>query len=272
MAARVVGPWLRRLDRSRAQEAAAIAVNSKFVRARVLKAWGRDATVIPPPVDVARILTVRDWREYLTSAECAVLDSCPSGFVFGASRFVTYKRLDLVIAAGQATGSAVVVAGAGPDRDRLAGLASRATVPVKIVEAPSTALLYALYQRCLVYVFPAIEDFGIMPVEAMACGAPVIVNAAGGAGEAVRACGGGVLLGDWTASSIAEAVGRAVAIPRGRVVPEQTRRYSVEAFMSTIRDWVACHVGSAGPDVDREAAPGHADSKSLVTNQGGRHD
>ena len=79
----------------------------------------------------------------------------------------------------------MVLAGRGPELGRLRYAAAAARVPVPFVDRPSAALLRALYQQAAVFVFPAIEDFGIMPVEAMAAGAPVLAQEMGGTAESV---------------------------------------------------------------------------------------
>ncbi|MGW6132158.1 glycosyltransferase [Cellulomonas sp. NPDC055163] len=182
---RLASPALRRVDRRRAAEADHVAAISEFVRDRVRVAWERDADVIYPPVDVRRVQSVRDWAERVTPDEARVLAGLPGPFVLGASRFIPYKRLDLVIRAGEAAGLPVVLAGAGPEERALRALAQTASVPVTFVLDPSDELLFALYQAAGVFVFPAVEDFGIMPVEAMAAGTPVVVRAVGGACETV---------------------------------------------------------------------------------------
>lgn len=182
---RLVSPSLRALDRRRAQESYRVAANSEYVRKRIQIAWNRDSEVIYPPVDVARIQSVASWADELTTEERVVLERIPRPFVLGASRFIPYKRLDLVIKAGEAAGLPVVLAGAGPEERRLREQAAEATVPVHFVHHPGDALLYALYEAASVFVFPAVEDFGIMPVEAMAVGTPVVTLAAGGASETV---------------------------------------------------------------------------------------
>ena len=143
--------------------------------------------MIYPPVDVEQIQSVADWRTRLDDEEAAQLAALPSSFLLGASRFIPYKRLDLVIQAGEAADLPVVLAGKGPERAALEAAAERASVPVHFVHAPSWALLFALYQQALLFVFPAVEDFGIMPVEAMAAGAPVLAQAVGGTSESVVA-------------------------------------------------------------------------------------
>ena len=132
---------------------------------------------------MAPIQQVADWSTRLTDVESQQLVALLDGFVLGASRFIPYKQLELVLLTGEASGRPVVLAGDGPEEQRLRELAEAARVPVHFVIAPSTPLLYALYQRCAVFVFPALEDFGIMPVEAMAAGAAVVARSEGGTAE-----------------------------------------------------------------------------------------
>ncbi|MGN6445478.1 glycosyltransferase [Amnibacterium sp.] len=238
LVARTVGAVLKPIDRMRAQEAHSIAANSEFVRRRVEDAWRRDAIVINPPVDVERIIEGRAWADRLDGAEQDVVMALPERFVLGASRFVSYKRLDLVIRAGEAAGLPVVLAGEGPLRAELADLASRASVPVHFVERPSNALLYALYEAASVFVFPPVEDFGMMPVEAMAAGVPVIANAVGGARESVIPGVSGVLVERFDPSELRQAIEDAMRLDRS-AIPDTALRFSVQRFQERIRAWVA---------------------------------
>lgn len=236
--ARLASPPLRRLDRSRAREAHEIAANSAYVRERVRRAWDRDAVVIHPPVEVERIQSVGRWADLLSPAERALLGALPRPFVLGASRFVEYKRLDLVMEAGAAAGLPVVLAGAGPLRDRLSAAAERSPVPVTIVDAPSRELLYALYQAAEVYVFPAVEDFGIMPVEAMAAGTPVVAQRIGGTSETVTDGGSGVLTDFASTADLRAAVSRASTLgPEAALA--RARDFSRACFEQRLGAWVA---------------------------------
>lgn len=235
--ARAVGAVLKPIDRMRAQEAHAIAANSEFVRQRVEDAWRRDATVINPPVDVDRIIEGRSWIDRLEPAEQDVVSRLPEQFVLGASRFVSYKRLDLVIRAGEAAGLPVLLAGEGPLREELAAAAAQSSVPVHFVERPSTPLLYALYEAASVFVFPAVEDFGMMPVEAMAAGVPVVANAVGGARESVTPGVSGALVEDFHPVELRAAIDSAMRLDRS-AIPETVRKFSVQCFQQRINDWV----------------------------------
>ena len=236
-AARVISRALRPIDRRRARDGAEFAANSEFVRSRIHDAWGVDSRVVYPPVEVERIQSVADWRERLNPAEAAELAALPEGFVLGASRFIPYKRLQDVIRVGEATGRPVVLAGKGPSEAVLQEAAAAASVPVRFVCSPSEALLYALYQQTALYAFPAVEDFGIMPVEAMAAGAPVLAQVEGGAAESVVPGLTGALITFGSAAEMREGAEIALATDRSdRVV--RAKDFSAGCFREQIANWV----------------------------------
>jgi len=236
-AARTIAAALKPLDRRRARQAARYAANSDFVRRRMAAAWGVEARVIHPPVDVTEIQTVADWSSRLNVAESTVLERLPDGYVLGASRFVSYKRLDLVIEAGEAADRPVVLAGGGPELARLRLVAREATVPVHFVDRPSTALLRALYQRAAVFVFPAVEDFGIMPVEAMAAGAPVVAQAVGGTAESVVPGLTGAHCTFTSRAAMKEGIACALSTRRADL-GQHARTFRAERFRAEIQAWV----------------------------------
>jgi glycosyltransferase involved in cell wall biosynthesis len=235
---RAMAAMLKPLDRRRAQEPAQHAANSTFVQERIAKSWGVESRVIHPPVRVEQIQAVTSWEDQLDPIEAATFAALPTGFVLGASRFIPYKRLDLVIRAGELSDLPVVLAGDGPELPRLRELAARASVPVHFVIAPSSALLYALYSAALVYVFPAIEDFGIMPVEAMAAGAPVLGQSVGGTAETILHGTTGALVTFDSESEIADAIAVAAATKRTDRL-EHAKRYSTSRFAEQINRWIA---------------------------------
>jgi glycosyltransferase involved in cell wall biosynthesis len=235
--ARSVASVLRPLDRRRAAETEHFAANSDFVRRRIADAWGVPARVIHPPVEVSQIQAVEDWSSVLEDRDLRVFDSLPETFILGASRFIPYKRLDTAIRAGELAGLPVVLAGNGPELDRLRERAADSSVPVHFVLSPSTPMLYALYQRCSVFVFPAVEDFGIMPVEAMAAGAPVVANLTGGAAESVEPGVTGALTDFASDRELKDAVERASRL--GPASPRiRAQAFSRERFVKEIEEWV----------------------------------
>ena len=236
---------LKPYDKRVASENTEIAANSNFVRERIESTWEMESRVIYPPVDVQRVQSVVSWKEELSVEEQTVLDSLPDVFILGASRFVPYKRLDLVIDAGSAAGIPVVIAGQGPEEQRLRVQASEASIPVHFVIDPSDRMLFALYQQTLAFCFPAVEDFGIMPVEAMAAGAPVLVNALGGAAESVVDGVTGYHLRDFEPISIKSALEDVSHLdPAG--IRERARKFSRTRFISELQNWIT-------PDMDAGA-------------------
>jgi glycosyltransferase involved in cell wall biosynthesis len=237
VAVRAASSVLKPLDRRRAQEATKVAANSEFVRERIRKTWQQDADVIYPPVDVETIQSVADWRNELRAQEQEQIGSLPEGFILGASRFVPYKRLDWVVRAGAELDIPVVIAGSGPEEQSLRGLSEELASKTTFIISPSTPMLYALYQQARVLVFPAVEDFGIMPVEAMACGTPVISANYGGTTETVVAGITGAWVERGERQEFKQALDSCETIDGNRL-REEAIKYSKSRFVTEIFDWV----------------------------------
>ena len=162
----LASPLLRKIDRAAARRFDVIIANSENVRRRISKCYGRDSEVIFPPVDVGRFqVGGRD-----------------DGFYLVVSRLVAYKAIQRAIEACNALGRRLVIVGNGPDRNRLLKMAGPTVefhghVPDEEVRD--------LMQSCTALIFPGEEDFGITPVEAGACGKPVLAYKGGGAIETV---------------------------------------------------------------------------------------
>ncbi|MGH8983320.1 MAG: glycosyltransferase [Acidimicrobiia bacterium] len=166
----------RRADRTAARRPRLVMANSRNVAARIERWWGRAATVVPPPVDI-------DW--FTPDASVGRDD-----FFLVAGRLVPYKRTDIAVAAAARAGARLVVVGVGRQRPELEACAGPG---VEFLGRVDDSTLRDLYRRCRALVFPGEEDFGIIPVEAQACGAPVLAKAAGGALESVADGVSGVL-------------------------------------------------------------------------------
>lgn len=162
---------------------------SEFVAQRMREAWGVESRVIYPPVETTRITSTADWKAAVDTREQEALADLPDEFILGASRLIEYKRLDVAMTVGQQLGMPVVIAGEGPYADQLRAHAQTLSVPVHFVGRVSDAALYALYQRAQLFVFMAVEDFGIMPIEAMALGTRALVRDVGGTSEVARLLG-----------------------------------------------------------------------------------
>lgn len=258
LAARLASPPLRAIDRHAAREATSLAANSRFVADRVQRAWGREARVIHPPVDVSAI-RAGGWRTQLTDADQRVLDALPDDFILGVSRFIPYKRLDVVMRTGRLLGLPVVIAGHGLLEPQLRGMAAEAGVPVQLHIQPSDALIYALMERARIFVFPPIEDFGMVAVEAMASGTPVMANRVGGSGESVQDGIGGSLFEPRSSAEIRAAAQACATLDRARV-SAHAQRFDAVQFDSALQDWVSPHIAlSAASARAMSAPPPHRD-------------
>jgi glycosyltransferase involved in cell wall biosynthesis len=162
-----VAAALRRWDRRTAGRPDRIVAISRFVADRIRRVWHREADVIYPPVDLARF---------------TIAPQGPDDYYLVVSALVPYKRVDLAVAAATRMRRRLVVVGSGPELRRLAAAAGPG---VQMLGWRSDAETAALYARCRAVLFPAMEDFGIVPLEAMAAGRPVIAYGVGGATETV---------------------------------------------------------------------------------------
>ena len=244
LAARLAGPPLRAIDRRASREAAGIAANSQFVADRIGRAWDREATVIHPPVDVAWIHS-GGWDRQLTDADRRVLDALPAEFVLGVSRFIPYKRLDVVMQTGELLGLPVVIAGHGPLEAQLRAMAVDLSVPVHFHVQPSDALIYALMERARIFVFPPIEDFGMVAVEAMASGTPVMANRVGGSGESVQDGVGGALFDPDSPAEIRAAAEACAGLSNARIAAH-AHRFDATEFDRALFEWVSPHIALVG--------------------------
>ena len=192
LAMRPLMHYLRLWDQASAQRPDAIVANSAHTRARVAKYWRREADVIPPPVDTTRF----------TGASAGV---APGDYYICAGHLMGYKRTDLAVEAFNALGLPLVIAGVGPE---LESLKRRAKPNVTFLGWTSDEALAGHVARSRALVFPGEEDFGIVPVEAMAAGRPVIAYRRGGALDSVVDGVTGLFFDAQTPESLAGAVRR----------------------------------------------------------------
>ena len=159
--------WLRDWDRRTADRVTHFVAISRTVQQRIAECYGRDSTVIYPPVDTDFYCPAAVPRE---------------DYYFVLSAFAPYKRIDLAIAACNRLKRRLVVIGTGQDEARLRSLAGPT---IEFLGWQPDAVIREHLRRCRALLFPGEEDFGIVPLEAQACGAPVIAFARGGATETV---------------------------------------------------------------------------------------
>jgi glycosyltransferase involved in cell wall biosynthesis len=209
----------RRADRRAAQRPDLMVVNSRHVADRVRRWWGRTAIVITPPVDV-RYFTPDGGVER-------------EDFFLLAGRLVSYKRPEVAVLAARRAGVRLVVAGAGRGAASLASIGGPDTEFLGSVDGET---LRDLYRRCQALVFPGDEDFGIVPVEAQACGAPVLALAVGGVLDSVVDGVTGALYARRSGEDDVDALTRALrAFDSSRFDPEIIRRHSESFSPETFR-------------------------------------
>ncbi|MDA8152671.1 MAG: glycosyltransferase [Acidithiobacillus sp.] len=165
--AKVILHYVRLWDVRTANGVDAFIAISRHIARRIGKVYGRDSTVIYPPVDVADFPLCRDKGDFYVTA----------------SRMVPYKKVDLIVAAFSAMPDKhLVVIGDGPD---FAKVRAKAGPNVQLLGFAGEDVLRDHLQRARAFVFAAEEDFGIAPLEAQACGTPVIAFSKGGALETI---------------------------------------------------------------------------------------
>ena len=210
VAARAMLHYMRQWDQAAASRVTTFVANSHYIARRILNTYRREAEVIHPPVDV----------------DAFPLRADKEPFYLAASRMVPYKRMPLIAEAFAAMPHRkLVVVGDGTELDKVKAVAGR---NVEVLGYQSNAVLRDLMQRAQAFVFAAEEDFGIAPVEAMACGTPVIAFGRGGATDSVVDGRTGLFFDQQTIPAIVEAIER---FERGReLFDPNVIRARAEAF------------------------------------------
>ena len=216
--AKYLKPLLTRLqdwDRRTAERVDHFIAISHHVRERIETFYGREADVVYPPVDTGYFQPNGHPSE---------------NFDLVISALVPYKRVDLAVEAYNRTGRPLKVVGSGGEFDKLRTMAKP---NVEILGRLRDEEVRGMYQRCRFLLFPGEEDFGIVPLEAMACGRPVIAYAKGGALETVADQVSGVFFGEQSSESMIEGIEQAESISWDPVrVREQSLKFSQQTFIS----------------------------------------
>jgi glycosyltransferase involved in cell wall biosynthesis len=183
-ALRPVLAWLARWDRDTAHRVHRYLAISQYVARRIGLYYNRQSTIVYPPVDT----------EFFTPERVPV---SPRFLIVSA--LVPYKRVDVAMMAARRAGVALTVVGDGPERAALEAMAGGS---VEIVGRKSDTEIRDLYRTSLATVLPGEEDFGIVPVEAQACGRPVLALARGGALDTVLPGVTGILVDDLSTEAL----------------------------------------------------------------------
>lgn len=209
---------LRRWDLTTAKRVDVFLANSSATQERIRRIYGRESSVIPPPVNDSF------FAHPLPAADRS---SAP---YLAVGRLVPYKRFDLLIEAANTHQVPLIIAGKGSDERRLKRLAGSTVTFLGFVPDSRLPGIYAAARALL---FPQIEDAGVVPLEAMACGTPVIALKRGGALDTVREGVSGMFFEEQTVASLADALGR---FSRTSFDPETIRNHARQFSSSHFRE------------------------------------
>ncbi|MEX2273448.1 MAG: glycosyltransferase [Vicinamibacterales bacterium] len=204
---------LARWDRATADRPDRYVANSQYVAGRIDRYYNRVASVVYPPVDT----------DFFTPDATR-----PRNHYLIVSALVPYKRVEIALEACRSLGRPLIVAGDGPDRARLEKTAGP---DVSFIGSQSNDQLRELYQSAHAVLLPGEEDFGIVPVEAQACGTPVVAFGRGGALETVQDGVTGILVDQQTPDAFAAGIERAGQIAWDRAgIRASAERFTEAAF------------------------------------------
>ena len=213
-------PALKKSDYKAAQKVDISVANSTEVQKRIQKYYNRNSTVVHPPVDVDRFEPARERGDYYVAL----------------GRQVPYKRVDLAVMAANRLGIKLRVYGSGSEHQKLVEMAGP-TIQFftdRFGDASNNAVTAAL-NSAKGYIFPAEEDFGIVEVEALAAGAPVIAFGKGGALDIVQDGESGVLFHEQSVESVVDAIKRADKINfLPGTLRRKAKRFDKSLFISKI--------------------------------------
>jgi glycosyltransferase involved in cell wall biosynthesis len=211
---------MQRWERQAADRVDAFAAISNEIQQRVRRCYGREASIIYPPVDTRRFAPVNDQGDYYLIV----------------SRLIPYKRIDLAVKAFTQLGLPLKVSGDGRDRENLQAIAG---ANVEFLGYVPNRDLGGLMARCRAFVFPGLEDFGITPVQAMAAGRPVIAYAGGGALDYVVDGVSGSFFHEQTPESLADAIKQ---FDSSAFDPETIREHALQFDTSVFKSKITAFI------------------------------
>jgi glycosyltransferase involved in cell wall biosynthesis len=229
--ARIVLHYMRMWDVRTANGVDHFIANSQFIARRIQKTYRRDAEVIYPPVALDQF----------------ILGGTKEDFYLTASRFVPYKKIPLIVEAfSKMPDKNLVVIGEGPEDSSARAVAGS---NVTFLGYQPRGAMIDYMQRAKAFVFAAEEDFGILPVEAQACGTPVIAFGKGGALETVVDGKTGVLFAEQTVNSLVNAVARfeAVGTFDAQEIRRNAERFDAANFRKQFQRFVESAVEKSKP-------------------------
>jgi glycosyltransferase involved in cell wall biosynthesis len=222
-------PRVRDWDASAAQRVSYFLANSRYVADRIRRCYGREAEVLPPPIDLHRAAGA-------LHRAASVSEERPGEHYLCAGRLVAYKRTEIIIEACQRMNRGLRIAGTGPEEARLRRMAE-GDARIEFLGELSNDDLWREYARARALVFAADEDFGMVPLEAQACGRPVIAYGVGGSLETVNGAWSaaeatadttGTYFKEQRPAAVAEAIARWEGAMEARLDPQAARRWAAQ--------------------------------------------
>lgn len=205
---------LRRWDRENSARVDRFVTLSNHVKKRINDFYNRDADVVYPPVDLSF------WTPGVDGN---------GGYDLVVSALVPYKRIDLAVKAYNKLGRALKIAGTGTEARKLSAMAGKT---IEFLGRVPDERLLELYRHCRCLVFPGEEDFGLVPLEAQACGKPVVAFGKGGALETVVDGATGVFFKEQNPEALCEAVSRCDALAwDSALIRKNAGRFSEQSFI-----------------------------------------
>jgi glycosyltransferase involved in cell wall biosynthesis len=228
---------VRAWDEKAAQQVTHFIANSEYVSKRIERFYGRESTVIHPPIDLHR----------------ARLAKVPGAHYLCAGRLVGYKRTELMIEACIRLGRTLRIVGTGPEEVRLKKLAGAPGAAVTFLGELTTDALWEEYAKCKALLFAADEDFGMIPLEAQACGRPVIAYGAGGSLETVRGMGDsptGIYFQEQTVESVIDGILRfeaanSAASFDSALIQRWAAEFATPVFLRRMREFVLAKIAKS---------------------------
>lgn len=216
----LVGP-LRRLDYKAAQSPDYLIANSTHIQSQIRQYYGRESVVIHPPVNTKRFKSTDKPKR--------------SGYIV-AGRQVPYKRIDLAVAACTELRLGLTVIGRGPEHNKLAAMAGPT---ITFISNASDKELAEHFSRAEGFIFPGLEDFGIVAVEALAAGTPVIAYKGGGSSDFITEKTNGMFFENQTPENLASAIEQFEAKQWDHnAIQKSAEKFDAQVFQKNIAEFI----------------------------------
>jgi glycosyltransferase involved in cell wall biosynthesis len=244
---------LRMWDVARSRQVDHFIANSSIVQQRIDRSYGRSSRIIYPPVDISR---------FGSGDVHGGSGGTPGDYFLIVSRLVSYKRIDLAIEACNQLSRKLIIIGDGPDRGRLTGLAGPSRTNIQFRGRLADHEVTRIMKDCRALLFPGLEDFGITPLEANACGRPVIAFRGGGALDTISPGVNGMYFDEPCVESLALAMMAFESMDwDGERIRRHAERFEESRFCAELGPYVL-QASTRGSDHNHEALSAHVITQS----------